>query len=392
MKGAVVIGGHVQGLGIVRMLGFQRIPVVLMDVTGYNVARFSKYCSKFIKMPDDVFESEQKFCDFLKEKSRQHSLRDWLIFPTDDQTVAYLSRNKRELSNYYTIWTPAWNVVEQCYNKKLTYSLAEKIGIPIPESHFPDDLSDVRAISDQLRYPVIIKPAVMHTFYARTGSKALLVHNREELEEEYYRTIKIIPPSEIIIQEVVSGSPENLYSCGSFFKHGDMVASITGRRSRQIPMDFGKASTFVELVDIDEVRSLSLRILNALGYYGLSEVEFKYDNRDGKFKLLEINPRTWKWHSIALLSGLNLPYLLYCDMNGEGCFSELKSPNVEGSGKWIDEYTDLYISIKELLQGRMTAHQYVRTISGNKVFGSLSSDDPLPFVAETLMAPILCWR
>ena len=218
------------------------------------------------------------------------------------------------------------------------------------------------------------------------------MHNREELEEEYYRTIKIIPPSEIIIQEVIPGSPENLYSCGSFFKDGDMVASITGRRSRQIPMDFGKASTFVELVDIDEVRSLSLRILNALGYYGLSEVEFKYDNRDGKFKLLEINPRTWKWHSIALLSGLNLPYLLYCDMNGEGCFSELKSPNVEGSGKWIDEYTDLYISIKELLQGRMTAHQYVRTISGNKVFGSLSSDDPLPFVAETLMAPILCWR
>ena len=392
MKGAVVIGGHVQGLGIVRMLGFQKIPVVLMDVTSYNIGRFSKYCSKFIKMPADIFESEQKFCDFLKEKSRQYNLQDWLLFPTDDQTVAYLSRNKRELSNYYAIWTPAWNVVVQCYNKKLTYSLAKKIGLPIPESHFPDDLTDVRALNDGLQYPVIIKPAVMHTFYAKTGSKAVLVHNREELEEQYRKVTEVISPSEIIIQEIISGSPENLYSCGSFFKDGDMVASITGRRSRQIPMDFGKASTFVELVDIAEIRTLSLKLLDALGYYGLSEVEFKYDVRDGTFKLLEINPRTWKWHSIALLSGLNLPHLLYCDMNGEDCCSELKCPNTESDGKWIDEYTDLYVSMKEMLQGRMTTRQYVRTVTGKKVFGALSSEDPLPFVAETLMIPVLCNR
>jgi len=392
VKGAVVIGGHVQGLGIVRMLGCKKIPVVLMDVTGYNVARFSKYCSNFIKMPADVFESEQKFCDYLKEKSRQYNLQDWLLFPTDDQTVAYLSQNKKELSSYYTIWTPAWDVVEHCYNKKLTYSLAKKIGLPIPESHFPDDLSDVRAISDQLRYPVIIKPAVMHTFYARTGSKALLAHNCEELEERYHKTTKVIPPSEIIIQEVIPGSPENLYSCGSFFKDGSIVASVTGQRSRQIPMDFGKASTFVELVEVSEVRSLSLKLLDALGYYGLSEVEFKYDSRDGTFKLLEINPRTWKWHSIALLSGLNLPYLLYCDVNGEDYYKELDASKIMIHGKWIDEYTDLYVSMKEIFRRNMTLRQYASTLTGDKVFGSLSSADPLPFLAETLMIPILSRR
>ena len=51
MKGAVVIGGHVQGLGIVRMLGSKKIPVVLMDTTGYNITRFSKYCSIFCRSP-----------------------------------------------------------------------------------------------------------------------------------------------------------------------------------------------------------------------------------------------------------------------------------------------------------------------------------------------------
>jgi len=392
MKGAVVIGGHVQGLGIVRMLGSKKIPVVLMDATGYNIARFSKYCTKFIKMPRDIFESEIKFCDFLIENNHQYNLQDWLLFPTDDLVVAYISRHKDEMSKYYKIWTPVWDVVESCYNKKMTYSLAKKIGIPIPESHFPNDLSDVRALSNWIHYPVIIKPAVMHTFYAQTRCKAIIVHNREELEEQYQKVTKFLPPSEIIIQEIIPGSPENLYSCGSFFKKCGIIASITGQRSRQIPMDFGKASTFVELVDIAELRSLSIRLLDALGYYGLSEVEFKYDIRDGNFKLLEINPRTWKWHSVALLSGLNLPYLIYCDMNGEDYCKELDiGKNVIG-GKWIDEYTDLYVSMKEIFQRNMTPGRYISTITGNKIFGSLSSDDPLPFIAQTLMIPVLFRR
>jgi len=157
-------------------------------------------------------------------------------------------------------------------------------------------------------------------------------------------------------------------------------------------MDFGKASTFVELVEVPEIRSLSLKLLDALGYYGLSEVEFKYDSRDGTFKLLEINPRTWKWHSIALLSGLNLPYLLYCDMNGDGYSEEPGTSKMASSGKWIDGYTDLYVSMKEMLLRNMTLREYVTTLAGNKVFGSLSSDDPLPFLAETVMIPVLSRR
>jgi len=392
MRGAVVIGGHVQGLGIIRMLGWEGIPVLLMDTTCHNVARFSKYCTMFIKIPGGVFESEEKFCRFLKEKSQQYDLHEWILFPTDDRTVAYLSRNKKELSDYFQIWTPSWDTVEQCYNKKLTYDLAKKIDIPMPESHLPENLSDVRAIGNRLQYPVIIKPAVMHTFYAHTRKKVIIIRTKEELEEQYLRVRKIIPPSEIIIQEIIPGPPENLYSFGSFFKDGNVIASVMGRRSRQIPMDFGKASTYVELVEIPEIGSLASRLLKALGYYGLSEVEFKYDARDGKFKLLEINPRTWKWHSIASLHGVNLPYLLYCDMN------EIICPITSGeflkmnNGKWIDEYTDLFISLKEMLLGNMTPSKYISTLMGKKVYGSFSYDDPLPFLAETMMIPVLFRR
>ena len=76
------------------------------------------------------------------------------------------------------------------------------------------------------------------------------------------------------------------------------------RRARQHPMDFGHASTFAELVDIPEIRNIAERFLGLIDYYGLAEVEFMQDPRDGNYKLIEVNPRVWGWHTIAIASGV----------------------------------------------------------------------------------------
>jgi D-aspartate ligase len=186
----------------------------------------------------------------------------------------------------------------------------------------------------------------MQEFYEKTKCKVFVCNNEKELKDRYFEASRIIDPSEIIIQEIIPGSADNLYSFGSFFKDGKQAIYVIGRRSRQIPMDFGKASTFVELVEIPRVRDLSLKFLEYLKYYGLSEVEFKYDARDGEYKLLEINPRTWKWHSIASQSGFNLPYSLYCDILGiDDGQSRIKN-NKMNDIKWMDPYTDLYVSAR----------------------------------------------
>jgi predicted ATP-grasp superfamily ATP-dependent carboligase len=349
MIGALVIGGHVQGLGLIRALGMKRIPVYLLDTTNYNISRYSRYCKKFIQLPPDIYDSSDNFIDFMKKIYEHYKLDKWIIFPTDDLTVAYLSKNKQELSEYFTIWTPEWDCVKYCYDKKLTYKIAESIGIPIPKSYFPEDVSDLSEVDYLFQYPIIIKPAIMHEFYKKTKHKVFVVNSKDDLKEKYLKACSATKPSDIIIQEIIPGGPENLYSFGSFFKNGEAIAYITGQRSRQIPMDFGKASTFVELCEISKIYELAAKLLKAIDYYGLSEVEFKRDPRDGIYKLLEINPRTWKWHTIALLAGINLPYLLYCDMI-EG---KLKISNNKNrrDAKWIDLYTDLYIVIGEMLKG-----------------------------------------
>lgn len=385
--GVIVIGGHVQGLGLIRSLAKRGIPVYLIDNTQLCIARFSRHCKKFFHFPKT--NQEKEFVEYLLALAETERINKWLLIPTTDGVVATLSKNRTQLEEYFLVPVPEWDTIQYAYNKKLTYELASKLDVPIPKTLYPNNKQDVAGWSAELTFPVIIKPTVMHVFYKKTGHKVIVARSREELLSKYVKACQIVTPPELMIQEIIPGSAEGLYSFCSFFKQGEVIANCMGRRARQIPMDFGKASTFVESVNIPELEALSVKILRAMDYYGLSEVEFKWDPRDEGFKLLEVNPRSWKWHTLALRSGINLPYLLYADMHGD--MMEKRIRKAQEGVKWVDFYTDTYVAIKEILRGNIKLRQYVSSLRGQKEFAVASWDDPLPFVSETLLIPYL-WR
>ena len=79
------------------------------------------------------------------------------------------------------------------------------------------------------------------------------------------------------------------------------------QRWRQHPPEFGRASTFVETIDLPLLENLSERFLKAINYYGLVELEYKLDPRDGQYKLLDVNARTWGYHSLGQRAGVGFP-------------------------------------------------------------------------------------
>jgi predicted ATP-grasp superfamily ATP-dependent carboligase len=194
-----------------------------------------------------------------------------------------------------------------------------------------------------------------------------------------------IDPSEVLVQDFIPGGPKNLYSFCPFFKEGKVITSVMARRTRQHPMDFGHASTFAECVDIPRMRELGEKFLRLIGFYGIAEVEFMADPRDKEFKLIEVNPRLWGWHTLAIAAGVDLPYLLYRDMIGGEVEMQMPSRSI----KWIRLITDIPTVFLELIRGKMTVSDYVKSMKGKKEFAVLSSDDPLPFIAEIAMLPYL---
>ena len=376
--GAIIVGGHFHGLGAARNLAKHGISVYVVD-NGICVAQFSRHVRRFFRCPPTSDEAE--FVYFLLQLAMKANLSGCVLFPSDDECVRIFAQHRERLSEHYLVTTPPWDVVQFVYDKRLTHRLATEQGVPVPETYNPGRVDDV--VSLNLDFPVVLKPAISTHLSSITNKKAYRANDMQELLDLYEMMAGIIDPSEILIQELIPGRAEKLFSFVGFFKDGVTVAGMSARRPRQHPMEFGRASTFVETVNVPELETLARQFLQAIAYSGLAEVEFMYDEKDGRFELLEINPRIWGWHTIAIRAGLDLPYLAYADAVGK----EFTVGPVREGVKWVRLVTDVLTAVQEILAGNLTVRQYLTSMSGDTEFAVLSLSDPLTFIADLLLVP-----
>jgi predicted ATP-grasp superfamily ATP-dependent carboligase len=119
------------------------------------------------------------------------------------------------------------------------------------------------------------------------------------------------------VQELIPGGDDELYSLGSYLAaDGEPLGIFSGRKLRQTPPGVGTCRVG-EAVWVEEVVDQGLKLLRELEFHGLSQVEFKRDPRNGEFKLMEVNPRLWQWHSLAAACGVDLPRIAYRDLTGD---------------------------------------------------------------------------
>ena len=209
---------------------------------------------------------------------------------------------------------PGWPPSASAWDKRETYRLAEQLSIPIPRTWFPRTEADLAAIDTD--GPLVVKPAIKEHFFYATHAKAWRADTAAELASSFRRAAEIVEEGEVIVQELIPGGGQEQYAYCALFRDGQAIASMTVRRRRQHPSDFGRASTYVETICLPELAEPSIRFLRAIGYYGLVELEYKHDPRDGAYKLLDVNARTWGYHTLGTAAGVDFPYLLFRDQVG----------------------------------------------------------------------------
>ncbi len=381
--GAVVIGGEHPGLGIARSLGRRGIPVCVID-DGFSASQFSRYVTHVVRAKN--LRDEQETVDSVLEAGHRLGLQGWILYPTRDETVAAFSRQRARLAEFYRVTTPEWNSVRWAWDKKNTYELADKLGIPAPRTWNPRCEEDLAPLYDRL--PLAIKPAVKENFFYATGSKAWRVETPEQLRELFRKAAKQISLDEILLQEIIPGDGQRQYSYCAFFRDGEAHSSLVARRMRQHPYEFGRAATYVETYEMPEVEELSKRFLRAINFYGLVEVEFKQDPRDGKFKLLDVNARAWGFHSLGAATGVDFPYLLYADQVGEQVEKRRAQPGIG----WLRLITDLPTAASYLFHRRLGLGGYLESLKRTGTESTFAWRDPLPFVGEWAMLPYLVMK
>jgi predicted ATP-grasp superfamily ATP-dependent carboligase len=378
--GAVVVGGDYQGLGIVRSLGRHGIPVLVVD-DERSIARYSKYTTTSVRVDD--LKDEPTVITTLLELGRRFDLHGWVLYATREETVAAFSRHRSELQTVFRVPTPSWSVTEWAWDKRKTYQLARELGIPAPRTWNPLSVDELLAIDAQP--PFAIKPAIKEHFIYATKAKAWRANDSAELVRRFEQATALVGPGETMIQELIPGDGLHQFAYCAFFKDGQPVARMTVRRRRQHPPEFGRASTYVETVELPVLDTLSERFLKAIDYYGLVELEYKLDPRDGEYKLLDVNARTWGYHTLGRRAGVDFPYLLYADQLGHPV-----APCQGRAGvSWVRVVTDLPVGLVEITKGRLGLRSYLRSLRDSDEEAVFSRQDPLPGLVELALIPYL---
>ena len=371
--GALIMGADYRALGVVRSLGRRGISVWLIKQGGHLVAATSRYVTRRVPWPEG---EDARRIDFLLDLSVKNSLQGWVLIPTDDYTVNLASVYHELLSKQYRVTVPRWEKLRWACDKRQLHRLAGELGVHQPWTRC---LSSREPLADlQVPFPVILKPATRLKPTSLAIPKAWRADDRQSLLAQFQQASKWIPPENLMLQEMVPGGGENQFSYAALCKDGVPLSSVVARRLRQYPKDFGQFSTFVETVDEPQVVEPAERLLAATRYTGLVEVEFKKDPRNGQFKVLDINPRVWGWHTLSVRAGVDFCYLLWLLARGEPV------PQLRGRAgeRWVHRSADLRVAVEEILSGGFSLASYLSSIRGGIESALFYWDDPLPALLD----------
>jgi len=347
----------------------------------HSIARFSRYATYSVGTAS--LRDQRQSVETVLDIGRRLGLKGWLLYPTRDETVAALARYRPLLTGWFRVPTPEWSTMQWVWDKRNTYRLASELGISTPRTWCPLTFSELEQL--EVDPPVAIKPAIKEHFIYATKAKAWRANSRAELRELFQRAAAQVVPGEVMIQDLIPGDGEQQFAYCAFFKDGRAMGSMVVRRRRQHPPEFGRASTFVETIELPILETLSERFLRAINYYGLVELEYKFDSRDEQYKLLDVNGRTWGYHTLGSGAGVDFPYLLFADQMGDSVEPRRGRAGVS----WIRLVTDLPTGILEALAGRLDWRDYLRSLKNFHVEAVFNREDPLPGLMELLLIPYL---
>jgi D-aspartate ligase len=363
------------GLAIARDLAGRNVRVIGLSADRKIYGNFTRFCE--VRFVPNSQEEPEQLAEVLLEFAPD--LTGSVIFPTRDADVLFLDRYREKLSARYRLALPPHDCLLRVMDKHALASIAEKSGTPAPRTALISSAKELHRVEMEVGFPCVLKPVYAVSW--RTGEgwskvggrKAILVENQQQLEREYGIVSSVDP--EVLVQQWIQGSAEQIVICGGYVSHGgEPLAYFTARKQVQSPDDFG-TGCLVESMDIPEIVPLTRRLWKSLRYEGMAEVEYKQDKNSGKYYLIEINTRHWDWHGLGGASGINLTWTAYCDLTGR-LRDQVQMPILRA--KWIAEDALLMYLLKALCRRQIGLGDLRRKLSGHRIYSVFAWNDPLP--------------
>lgn len=306
----IVLGGGTNALGQIRsahQAGYECINIVERGLHSWS--RKSKYCKGYVA--PHPYNDRNNCLNFLLKVIKPLSVKPFLLFASDDW-MDLIGENEALFRAVSYIPQSDWNKLSQLYNKKYLYRIAEEICIPYPKTIEVEKLEDIQELVNKIQSPYIVKPQTTVSQNEITKCGIVFYHRTQKFESKVklMEWVNILLKNNInfpvLIQEFIPGNATTLYTLTSYSdSNGNLIAGSVGHKLRQFPPVAGRITSGI-LEFNQDIFDLGKKFTKQVCFHGLANIEFKYDERDGKFKLMEINTRLGAWNYSVLYSGINL--------------------------------------------------------------------------------------
>ena len=372
----VLVSSQHGGVGIIRSLGRAGIPVFGVHQDRWEPSARSRYL-RGIFCWDFSAASAATSVAFLLDIAKRVGQRPVLI-ATSDITAVFLADNAESLAERYLFSTASAEVVRTFASKKETADLCRQLGVPTPETAMPSCRSDLVNFARSARYPVIVKAESGDFLQERKRrGRISIVTSEKELLDIYDLNAEIEHPK-LIVQEYIPGGDDTIWMFNGYFnQRSECLFGATGRKLRQFPIHRG--STSLGVCESNEiVAQQTLRLMEAVRYRGPLDIGYRFDARDGKYKLLDVNPRIGAtFRLFAAGNELDVARAIYLDVTGQS----IPPAQVCPGRKWIVESNDLISGVNYLRERQLTLRRWLSSLRGVQEGVWLNSEDLAPLAS-----------
>lgn len=368
---------HHGALGAVRSLGRMGVRVHANVASRREPLQTSRYADRAVvwrtwpSTPEQVVER-------LTAWARTHAERPVLI-PVDDAAAVTVAEHGNRLSEHFLFPRQDAAFVRELSDKLVLARRCEEWGVPAPRTVAPRSRAEAEEIGRELTFPVVVKRIANRSQSDYDEPSVRIVTDPEQLSRLWDRLEARGAADNYLLQEFIPGGPESVWMFNGYFDdRSRCLVSYTGFKLRQYPPGQGP-TTLGECRRNETVAELAVQLLGGLGYRGIVDAGFRYDARDGRYKLLDVNPRIGATFRLFVTpSGTDVARAMYLDLTSR----PVPTDEPEDGRRWLVEPLDL----RTCLRDARALRGWPRSLRGVRELAWAAADDPLPAAAMTAAA------
>jgi D-aspartate ligase len=361
-------------LNVARSAGRLGIPVYAVQMGPGEPTMRSRYIGEGLRVPADA--TDEQLLEALLRFAQNRPPP--MLLPIDDPSAIFASDHQARLAEHFLMPPSPAGVHRQLASKRQLCGLCERLGIPAPASEFPSSEAQAAASGETFGYPVVLKRSDAWLPPNDPSAPSVQIVGSESELIDFYRRMESPVAPQVIVQEYIPGGSDSIWMFNGYFTHeSTCLCAFTGQKLRQRGPHTG-STTLGVCVWNESVAGAAQLLVREVGYQGIVDMGFRYDARDGKYKLLDVNPRMGStFRLFSGPNGLDVVRAAYLDLTGQ----PVPDARALDGRKWVVEPYDVLAGGQIRRQDGLALADWLRSLRGVQEGAWWARDDPLPFLA-----------